>query len=236
MKAPLDTLELRFAEGDYSGVAATPDVENADLLAIKARALLAEEITASGEPDLAIVRRAETYARAALDLDPRHIEARMQLAIALSLQARTMSLGEASRSGYGTLARDLAESVLEDDPGNFYAHSFLAVWHVEVIRRGGPIGATIVGASLDTAAEHFRSAVIADPDNASVYWSYARALAALDPRRFNREIDAILARASACLEDSELESTMKARAMALKDLVDRKGPGKAVSKWAAEQL
>ena len=109
----------------------------------------------SSEPYTALINDALAAADAALALDPAHGEGRLQKAIALSLLTRSMSLGEANRSGYGPQARALAEAVLADDPSNHYALGFLAVWHVEVYRRGGTIGAAVMGASLKTARRDY---------------------------------------------------------------------------------
>lgn len=214
--ARLALLEQAFARGEYA-VAETAAAQpgSADALALSARAILADVICAGGEPDLARLKEAERLARAAITLAPRHIEGRLQLAIALSLQIRSMDLGQARRSGYGEQARALAEGVLEDDPDNAFAHTFLSVWHVEVRRRGGPLGASILGASLREAEAHYRAASALTPDDAGVHWQYARALAAFDLPGHAGEIGDILARAQDCRDDSALEQVMKARAMEL---------------------
>ena len=206
-----------FTEGRYFDAVLLADQQpTADNLAFAARSLLAEAMSAPDfEPPETLIDQAETYARRALAADAQHVEARLQLAIALSLRARPMSTGEAMKTGYGGTAHDLAESVLADDPGNVYAHGFLAVWNLEVVRRGGGLGATMMGASVKTARRHYRAALASDPEDASVHWQYAKALTALNARRYRDEIDAALSAALVAETESELETLMQDRARAL---------------------
>ena len=169
---------IAFSEGRYSDAASAADVMHTpDNLAFAARGLLAKAMSAEDfipPPDL--IDQAEQFAREALIEAPEHIEARLQLAIALSLKTRPMTTRQTLRSGYGDEAKRLVESVLEDDPANVYAHGFLSVWHIEVRRRGGAIGASMLGASVKQGRKHYQNAVALSPDDASVHWQYARAL------------------------------------------------------------
>lgn len=201
-----------FEQGRYVQAAeiAAQD-ETSDTLALAARALLADGMSGQEQPPAALLLRAETYARRALELDPTHVEGQLQLAIALSLKMRPMSTREARRTGYSGVPRTLAESVLLADPVNAYAHGLLAVWNVEVVRRGGPLGSAIMGASVREAREHYEKAVRSRPGDASIHWQYARALAALNPKKYRSDIDAALAAAQASPLDDALETTMAAR-------------------------
>ena len=93
--------------------------------------------------------------------------------------------------------KDLAEAVLKDDPNNAYAHGFLAVWNIEVVRRGGSVGSAIMGASLKQARKHYSAATRTLPQDAATHWQFARAMAALNARKYRAEIDAALAKALA---------------------------------------
>ena len=185
-----------FARGDYLEAAdAAEAAAGADDLAFAARALLAHCMTGADEPDAAIVDRASKDAEAALKIDPGHDEGRLQLAIALSLKSRAMDVLDAWNKGYGEKGRKLAIEVLKSDPGNFYAHGFLAVWNVEVRRRGGSIGAAFMGASLKEGRRHYDEAMRLAPDDVGIHWQYGRALAALDAQRPRDEAAEVLARA-----------------------------------------
>jgi len=143
-------LAAMFARGDYMAAAQEAEADaRADDLAFAARALLAYCMTGTGEPNDDTVERASRNAEAALKLEPGHEEGRLQLAIALSFKSRRMDVMAAWTSGYGEKGRKLAEDVLKADPSNFYALGFLAVWNIEVERRGGSLGTWAMGARLD---------------------------------------------------------------------------------------
>ena len=211
-----------FSEGRYAEAVTLAEANpSADNLAFAARSLLAEAMSSSDHiPPQALAQQAEDFARRAIDTDAAHVEARLQLAIALSLRARPLTTRQARKSGYGSQAKALAEAVLDDDPGNAYAHGFMAVWHIEVVRRGGAIGATIMGASVRKGRRHYAKAVAANPGDASTHWQYAKALTALNARKYRAEIDSALAAAITAPTETELEKIMQARAMELKTALE----------------
>lgn len=213
---------IAFTEGRYEDAAALVQQSDApDSLAFAARSLLAEAMSAPDfVPPPALLDQAEAYARAALDTQPDHIEGRLQLAIALSLKARPLSTRDAMRTGYGEDAKALVEGVLKDDPHNPFAHGFLAVWHLEVRRRGGAIGASMLGASVKKSRRHYQAAIEAAPGDASIHWQYARALAALNAKKYRSEIEFSLQAALNCRTDSTLEDVMRRRAELLQFTLD----------------
>jgi hypothetical protein len=211
-------LGAMFASGEYLAAARQAETAaSADNLAFAARSLLAQCMTSDREPDPATVERAAADARHALALDPMHEEGRLQLAIAISLKSRSMALMDAWYAGYGEEGRKLAEEVLRMDPGNFYAHGFLAVWNVEVRRRGGVLGGRLLGASVEAGRRQYAIAAHLAPDDAGVHWQFARALAALDAVRYGDEAAAILDRAIASSRDDHVQMVMKVRAIRLSE-------------------
>lgn len=211
-------LEERYARGDYLEAATLAEqAAGADDLAFAARALLAHCITGAAEPDPRVVERAVRDAEAALRLDPQHGEGRLQLAIALSLKSRNMNVMAAWSAGYGEKGKKLAEQVLKADPGNVYAHGFLAVWNLEVARRGGAVGAWMLGASTGSGLIHYEKARVLAPDDIGVHWQYARALAALDLKGKMPEVRAALDRALGASASDHVEQVMQARAQQLSD-------------------
>jgi tetratricopeptide (TPR) repeat protein len=223
-------LAERYARGEYLEAAALAEAAaGADDLAFAARALLAHCITGLTLPDPSMVQRAVKNAEAALRLDPQHEEGRLQLAIALSLKSRDMDVMAAWSAGYGEKGKKLAEEVLKADPGNFYAHGFLAVWNLEVARRGGGVGAWMLGASAESGRKHYEQARALAPDDVGVHWQYARALAALDLRGKMEEVRAALHRALAAAASDHVELVMQARAQQLSDAL-------AVDRDAAQRL
>lgn len=209
-------LTEKFARGAYLEAAEAGEATGEpDDLAFAARSLLAACMTGTGEPDAGLIERASRDAEAALRLEPDHEEARLQLAIAVSLKSRSMDLMAAWSAGYGDKGKKLAEAVLRTDPRNVYAHGFLAVWNVEVERRGGDMGAWMLGASLEAARRHYDAARSLAPDDVGVHWQYARALAALDLKAHMTEVETVLTRAVSAVVSDHVEEVMQARAKRL---------------------
>lgn len=232
----LDALSA-YAAGAYrDAVEITAASTEADDLALAARSVLAEALSRVGsDPEIGELQRAEELARAAVTADERHVEGRMQLAIALSLQARSMSVREAMKSGHGEVARELAEAVIADAPDNHYAHGFMAVWHVEVIRRGGRMGGVVMRASVKKGRAHYQAAAASEPDDASIHWQWARVLTGFNAKKYREEIDAALEAALNATPDDRLEEVMQDRARLLKEKLVSE-PRKAVEAYAAMML
>lgn len=225
----------KFARGEYLTAAeAAESAAGADDLAFAARALLAYCMTGVSEPDGALVDRAARDAEAALREEPDHEEAQLQLAIALSLKSRVMDPMAAWAAGYGDKGKKLAEGVLKGDPQNFYAHGFLAVWNVEVERRGGSMGAWVMGASIDEARRHYDVARALAPDDVGIHWQYARALAALDLARYQGEVTTVLRRATGAVVSDHVEEVMQERSQRL--LAAISGGAVGAQKLAREML
>jgi len=223
-------LAERFFRGDYIEAAALAEEgASADDLAFAARSLLAHCMTGSAGPDARLIERAVNNAESALRLDPDHEEGRLQLAIALSLKSRDMDLMAVWAAGYGEKGRKLADDVLKSDPRNFYAHGFLAVWNLEVMRRGGGMGAWVMGASVEASRKHYEQARALAPDDVGIHWQYARALAAFDLNGRSEEVKAALGRALAAAAADHVERVMQSRARTLFDTL-------AVNRAAAQRL
>ncbi|RYD87974.1 MAG: hypothetical protein EOP61_34505 [Sphingomonadales bacterium] len=191
-------------------------------------------MTGSGQPDPAIIDRAERNAEAALKLEPGLDDGRLQLAIALALKSRPMDAMAVWSAGYGEKGRKLAEEVLKSDPANAYALGFLAVWNIEVEKRGGDMGAWMMGASLDKARDYYTAAANLAPDDIGLHWQYARALTALDAKKHGNEAMNALSRAAAANAGDYLERVMQQRAAQLADAL--KGNKDAAQTLAEELL
>ncbi len=206
-----------FSEGRYGEAAArATSAASADDYAFAARALLAEAMCGEGQPAPELLDAAEASARAALKLDAEHIEGRLQLAIVLSLKARPLTVSQARKAGYVSQARELAEEIVKAEPGNAYAHGLLAVWNIEVVRRGGAIGSTVMGASVREARHHYETAIGPGPGYVALHWQYARALTALNARKYRDEAIGVLDLAVAGTSRNALEEVMAGRAALLR--------------------
>jgi len=140
------------------------------------------------------------------------------------------------RTGYGGRARDLALSVLDDEPDHAYAHGFLAVWNIEVLRRGGRLGALVMGASLEQGRYHYAKAIEVAPDDGALHWQWGRVLAATNPKKYQGEIDRALAASVASQRDDALEGVLQMRAVDLQDRLVGEKDLDAIKAYAASLL
>ncbi len=213
-------LTEKFARGAYMDAAREAEANaTADDLAFAARSLLAYCMTGTAEPATAIIDRAMQNSEQALKLAPSLNEARLQLAIALALKSRPMDAMAAWNAGYGEKGRKLAEQVVKSDPANIYALGYLAVWNIEVERRGGGMGSWMMGASLTKARNYYATAANLAPDDIGLHWQYARALVALNAKKYGNEAMNALNRAAAANAGDYLERIMQQRAAELADIL-----------------
>jgi hypothetical protein len=223
--ADIEAAAEAFRAGRYDAAFEQAAAEpGADSHAFRARTLLAKAMCGEGEPSRTLIDKALAEANAALKAQPGHGEGRLQKAIALSLIIRPMKLDDARKTGYGEESKALAEAVLVEEPANVYAHGFLAVWHVEVERRGGMIGAAMMGASLKAARRHYDEAIRLAPEDIGLRWQWARALAALDAKKHLAEIEEALEVAVNTELASDLDRVMQDRAARLLEVVNREKP------------
>ncbi len=189
-----------YAAGDYVAAAdlAEQNTQSADSLAFAARALLAACVVDGNNRDVAaMLGRAERGARAALEIDPRSVEARLQLAIVFGMRGRRASLPEAFALGYAPRGRRLIDEALTLAPDSAEAAALLGAWHLEVIRRGGGTGAITYGARVAEGLAAFERARELAPDNGAIALQYAVALTELDApghaQRIGELLNAVLA-------------------------------------------
>ncbi|MGH1422531.1 MAG: hypothetical protein ACRBEQ_12000 [Hyphomonas sp.] len=221
-----------FNEGRYSEARALASDSDADAMAFRAKVLLSEAISGDNGLSDALLTQALQAADASLALEPDHADARLQRSLAISLATRAMTAREVQKSDLVDEAKATVESLLAEDETNVYAHMFLSVWHLEVWRRGGRIGAIAMGANRKTARAHYTAAAALADDDASIHWQYGKALAALNARKYKDEINIVLDKAIAAEAETALEQTMQARAKTLKNAMASK-PRREVEDLAA---
>jgi hypothetical protein len=83
------------------------------------------------------------------------------------------------------------------------------------MRRGGGMGAWVMGASAEASRKHYDKARMLAPDDVGIHWQYARALAAFDLNGRSEEVKAALGRALAAVASDHVERVMQARARSL---------------------
>ena len=219
---PDDEAIRLFDRGDYlkaASVAASK--ETAPCLALAARAILTHAIyVADGTQRVREAQRAEVFARKALSIDPDHVEAHLQLVIALYHQARADTPISAYFQGYAAEARFHLDTALRIDPNNPWAHSLLGGWHFEIVRLAGTTMAyLLLEADLEAGRSAFDKAMALMPNNIVLQYEFARTLLLSDPES-NRAmaiaaLEAVLAETPA----GHLESLMAGRAQTTLDAV-----------------
>ena len=224
-----DSAELAYAQGAFLEAADIAEATGGgDALALAARAALAEAITGHGGDIDALVARAEADARRALAAAPGSIDARMNLALALGLKGRRASIGEAMRGGYAREGRILLTQAVARAPDEAWAHALLGAWHLEVVRRGGAIGAAYYGANTGAGIAGFERARALAPDDAAIAYQYAVALLELEPERYSGKAAALLVNAGGCATGDAFEARVKAQAARVAAVLETQGAAAAV--------
>lgn len=235
--ADVEQARLAFASGAFLTAAKAGEAAATPAgYSIAARALLAQCVVAAEPAEASrLIARAERNAAAALAQDPDSVEARLQMAVAIGMKSRRVSISEALRSGSAQKGRRLLEEALARAPEEPWAHALMGGWHLEVLRRGGPAGAAMMGARLERGVAAFERARALAPDDAAIALHYAAALLQLDAERNAKRARALLDAALAMKADDAFESEMQEEAAALERVLEAKG-ARAAAEYAAERL
>jgi hypothetical protein len=210
------TATSAYRDGNYVLAANIAEANGTtESLAFAARARNADAVTRDGGLCLECLARAEKAAQAAtvaatspglgvpdwLTLKPALAQAYVQLAIAIGLRGRLLSATEAQAEGLAEKGRAAIDRALELDPQNIWARGSLGGWHLEIVRRGGPVLASVLyGASEQEGLKNLRAAFAKDAGNLLLGYHFALSILALDPERFRAE-------ALAALKSSETDAT-----------------------------
>lgn len=177
-------------------------------LAFAARARNADAVTRDKGLCFECLVKAEATAQAAIRADrsqrPAMAQAFVQLAISIGLRGRLLDASEAQAEGLAEKGRAAIDRALELDPQNAWARASLGGWHLEIVRRGGPVLASVMyGASEREGLKNLRSTVAQNPANLLLSYHFALSILALDPDRFRAE-------AASALKSGETDSTANA--------------------------
>jgi hypothetical protein len=185
--AGLGDAEARYGRGDMAGAAAVGrSLASAKGFALAARATLVEAVYLSPAADKqALVEQAAADAEAALARDPRHVDAHLQLAIALGQLAELEDPLSAHVNGYASRGKALIDQALALDPDNPWAHALLGMWHLRIVARAGDaLAASLYGASRKTGVALCAQAIAGRHEALALRYGCARLLWELDPDRF----------------------------------------------------
>lgn len=179
--------EAAFKDGNYLLAATIAEAKNsAAALSFAARARIADAVTRK-ESCIECLQKAEATAEAAIRSASTtaaksvQAEAYVQLAIAIGFRARLMSAMDAQAESLPEKGRAAIDKALEFDPVNPWALAALGGWHLEIVRRAGPVLAeTLYGANEHEGLDNFRRAIKQDPANFLLRYQFALSILALD--------------------------------------------------------
>lgn len=182
-----------FARGDFFRAAQVAEASNsASALAFAARAHTADAVMRDTPCEQCLLD-AVAAAEAAIKRDPSLAEGYVQLAVAIGFRGRLLGAVEAQSEGLAEKGRAAIDRALELDPLNLWARASLGGWHLEVVRRAGPILAkTMYGAREADGLQNFRAALTKAPANSVLHFHYALSILALDQDRFRKDALAAL--------------------------------------------
>jgi len=212
-----------YAAGEFVAAADLADTQpSASNRAFASRALVAACAAAqsSGSIDALLVR-AETSARDALSLDPRSVDARLQLALVYGMEGRRASLARAFAGRYASRGKRLIDEALAIEPTNAHAHAMLGAWNLEVVRRGGGVGALMYGAHTGTGLAEFERARALAPGDMLIPLHFAVALLGLDPATYGPRASRLLREVVAASPGDALESLGQETAQRLQTALAR---------------
>ena len=210
-----------YASGDYpaaeqAGVAA----HSAEGYAIAARAALAEGVLQA--PCLDCLKKAESFARQAVAIDPRYPDGQIWLAVSLGYQARIIGIVKARLENAPEQSKAALDAALQSDPKNPFAVSSLGGWHIEIVKGGGSLMARLLyGASESKALALFDQAVRLAPENVAVRYQIGLSLAGFDPDKYRARIQSEWSAAIRAAPGSVYEKAMQDRAAKMLPLLQR---------------
>ena len=192
--ARADTPYELYTAGRYDeAVRAALAEKDAGGYALAARATLAEEVERD-KPCLPCLVEAEDYAKRAIALDPKLVDAQVYYALSLGLESHIRGPEAARALDYPSLSKQAIDAAVAVDPKNPMALAARGGWNLAIVHGGGALlAALFYGASLHHGLDDFTAAMTAAPANIAVRYQYALSLSTFDRERFHTQIETALA-------------------------------------------
>ena len=161
---------------------------SAEGLALAAKATLVQGTYLSPATEKqALFEQAASDARAALARAPNHVDAHLQLAVALGQLADLEDPITAHVNGYAEAGKTLIDRALALDPGNEWGRALLGMWHLEVVHHAGDtLAEQLYGASRDTGIELCSKTMAAADAALALKYGCATLLVELDAEAFGQ--------------------------------------------------
>lgn len=207
--------ERLYAEGAFDKSAEIARaVGSADGHALAARSMLVDAAyLAPREEKLLLFERAADEARKALELEPRHVDANLQLAVALGQVAELQDPLTAHLNGYVRAGRAHLERALRLAPESAWAHGIAGIWHLQVVRHAGAhLALELYGARERTGVEHCAKAEALAPESIILRFGCAVSRLELDANTYGHEAMRTLALIAALPARDAAERLVQQRA------------------------
>lgn len=215
--ATFEESERLFFDGKFLEAAeAAAELDTADGLALAARATLAHmDFRAAPHKQGEAATLAERFAREALAKNANHVEALLQLSIAIGQQARERGAVVAHFQGLAREGRSYLDLAIALDPDNSWSYGMLGAWHMEIVRHAGDgLAELVYDADAEEGIALFEKAFSLDPDNLLLNEEFAVALLALDATSYAERAARHLRKALRLAPQDRLEELAQARASA----------------------
>jgi len=180
--ADMDEARQAYDEGHWRQASALAAAEgDAEGLAFASRALLAQLMIELDYPDRRrLMRDALRLAEEAYDADEESYLARRQLAAAIGFKGRFMGGWRAYVQRIPQRGHRMLSELIAENPNDAWSVGLMGAWHLEVIRRGGTSGESMLNASIDAGIGFYSNAIALEPDNLAPRYYLALGLMALD--------------------------------------------------------
>lgn len=209
----------RFEEAADLGRAAG----SADGHALAAKATLVKAAHLAPEDERTeLFGRAAGDARNALARDPDHVDAHLQLAIALGYIGKQHGPITAHRDGYAREAKEHIDRAMGLAPDHAWTHGVLGIWHLQVVRHGGSaLAEDLYAASTEKGRDHCARAKALAPGELALRYGCALSLLELDAEAFGEAAAEELKRVVRAPADDAAERLVQNEARRLLKRSDR---------------
>lgn len=181
--APLAEGWTLYHNGEFAQAAAAGLQLGAEGLALanQATAVYANYLEPRERVRLALFLQVAERAAGQAAVEPDNCHALYWEAYALGRYAQGISVARALAQGLGSKVKQVLERVIALQPRHADAHLALAAFHAEVIDKVGPlVGRMTYGVRAETARTLFERGLALNPDSASGWMEYGRALLMLE--------------------------------------------------------
>ena len=191
----LEQAEQLYHIGKYSDSAQLArTIKTADAFSLAAKATLVEGTFIAPEKDkFSLFQQTIEDAKAALTLDSKHIEAHLQIALALGSIADLRHPIIAYLKGYATEGKQHLDTAYSLAPNDAWVNGLLGIWHLQVVNRASALLAdNIYDANIKDGLHHCNKAKLMDGVDLQILYGCAISLYEFDEEPYTKQASHIL--------------------------------------------